>query len=96
MSMNAARNRISDPLSPVTVAARACAQGWAEQTNEHMKRRWTAPVPLADHDYLEHEILGRPATDEESAEFSRVFIDEFNACIEQKAAREGWDAEAAT
>lgn len=73
-------------------AARACAQGWAEQSREHDARRWTGPVPQADYDYLEREVLGRPADEEEGAEFSRVFIDEYAACMGQKAERNGWEA----
>lgn len=88
-------SHVSVNMDAVTAVARACAQGWANETNEYMKRRWIAPIPMADQNYLEMEVLGRPATEEESAEFSRVFIDEFNACIEQKAEREGWDAEEA-
>lgn len=76
--------------SPATVAARACAREWADQSREHDARRWTSPIPVADLDYLEQEILGRPADEEESAEFSRAFIDEYNACMQQRSDREGW------
>lgn len=79
--------------SAVTSAARVCAQGWAQATIKGMKRLWTAPVPLSDHNYLEREVLHRDATAEESAEFSRVFVAEFNACMAQKAEREGWDGD---
>lgn len=91
--MNAAHTATASAIDTITAAARACAQGWAETTNRGvvMQRRWISPIPQADIDYCEQECIGRPMDDEEAAEFSRVFIDEFNACIEQKAAREGWD-----
>lgn len=78
-------------MTAIHNAARACAQGWAEQSREHDVRRWTGLVPQADCDYLEMEILGRPADEEEAAEFSRIFIDEYAACMEQRASRLGWD-----
>ena len=71
----------------VASAARACAHGWAEQARAGDSSRWTNPVPQGDLYYLEREVLGRPATEEESAEFSRVFRDEYNACMEQRAGR---------
>lgn len=70
--------------------ARVCAQGWVEQSREHDARRWTNPVPQADLDFVEHERLGRSMTDEEAAEFSRAFIEEFNTCMQAKAERNGW------
>lgn len=69
--------------------ARACAQGWVEQSREHDARRWTNPIPQADLDFVEHERLGRPMSDEEAVEFSRAFIDEFNTCMRRPSATPG-------
>lgn len=84
---------VEENLLLVADTARACAQGWAEQTLESMKRRWTAPIPGADQRYLEG-ALGRLPTAAEDAEFDRVFRDEFNACMAQKAELNGWADEA--
>lgn len=71
----------------VASTAQICAHGWAEQARAGDSSRWTNPVPAVDFDYLEREVLGRPATEEERAEFSRVFRDEYNACMEQRSGR---------
>lgn len=87
--MNAATETVSDLI---TSTARACAQGWTEQAREHCDRTWTGTVPDADIDFVERERLGRPMSHDEMVEFCSTFRDEYAACMEQKAARDGWDA----
>lgn len=85
-------NTNTTSMSTIHNTARACAQGWAEQANPESPRRWAGDgVPDADIDYVEHEILGRPMSDEEAAEFYRVFIDEYAFCMQQRAERNGWE-----
>lgn len=78
------------PITLVIETARACAQGWVEQSREHDARRWTSAVPADDVVFVERERLGRPMDDEEAAEFSRAFVAEFDACMQTKAERNGW------
>lgn len=39
--------------------------------------RWSGALPDLDVDYMEHEILGRPMTDEEAHEVSVAFCSEW-------------------
>lgn len=69
----------------VREAARACSEGWAEQTDD--TERWTGDVPDADLDYLQQEILGRQATSREITDFVLEFVSNYNTIMEQREER---------
>lgn len=80
----------TDTETTITNAARSCAQGWAEQVHGEAAREWTGDLEQGDLDYLRMEVLRRDETADEARLFDRIFREEYAACMEQRAAREGW------
>lgn len=71
-----------DTQALISVATNAAVALWAEwptlaAAQQPAPSRWCGAPPDADVDYVEHEILGRPMTDEEAHDFAVAFAGEW-------------------